>query len=76
MMHGQGDWVHKKDGVKFVGEWKDNKKCGQGTNTWPNGDKYVGQFKDNNMHGQGTYTLSDGSVKKGIWKDGELVEVQ
>ena len=34
------------DGNKYVGEWKDDKRDGQGTYTYANGDKYVGEFKD------------------------------
>jgi len=48
------------NGDKYVGEFKDGKKHGQGTyyyladNQWK-GDKYVGEFKDDKIHGQGTY---------------------
>ena len=31
------------NGDKYVGEYRDNKKTGQGTYTWNNGDKYVGE---------------------------------
>ena len=34
------------DGKKYEGEWKDDKKNGQGTETFPNGSKYVGEFKN------------------------------
>ena len=33
-------------GKKYEGEWKDDKKHGQGTETYPNGSKYVGEFKN------------------------------
>jgi len=60
------------DGDKYVGEWKDGKRHGQGTYTFANGDKYVGEWKDSLAHGQGTFTYADGSEKEeGIWKDGE-----
>ena len=65
---------------KYVGQWKDDKKHGQGTYTWADGGKYVGQFKDNDMHGRGKHTLADGKVHhdgewennkpKGTWADG------
>ena len=60
------------DGVKYVGEWKDNKKHGQGTFTSPDGVKYVGEYKDGKSHGQGTYTLANGSKYVGEWKDGKI----
>ena len=47
-------------GEKYVGEFKDGQKDGQGTYTFPNGKKYVGEFKDGKMHGQGTYTWPSG----------------
>jgi len=34
------------DGRKYVGEWKNGKKHGQGTYAFANGDKYVGEYKD------------------------------
>ena len=63
------------DGGKYVGEYKDGERNGQGTQTWgPNskwaGDKYVGEFKDALRNGQGTYTFENGSVKEGIWRKG------
>ena len=32
------------DGAKYVGEWKDNKKHGQGTYTYADGTKEIGYF--------------------------------
>ena len=68
------------DGDKYVGEWKDDKKHGQGTLTVGNlgnqgkhaGDKYVGEWRDDKYHGQGTFTYADGIVKEGIWENGCL----
>ena len=31
---------------KYVGEYKDGKRNGQGTQTWLDGRKYVGEYKD------------------------------
>ena len=58
------------DGRKYVGEWKNDKKHGQGTLTWAaSGSKYVGEFKDSARHGQGTYTWADGRKYVGEFKD-------
>ena len=57
------------DGEKYVGEWKDSKRTGQGTFTYTNGDKYVGEWKDNKRMGQGTFTWPDGEKYVGEWKD-------
>ena len=59
-------------GLKYVGEWKDDKKHGQGTFTNPEGDKYVGEFKDDNRHGQGTSTFADGNKYVGEYKDDKI----
>jgi hypothetical protein len=58
---------------KYVGEWKDGKRTGQGIYTWPSGAKYVGEWKDNLTNGQGSFTSSDGTVSEGIWKDSEFL---
>ncbi|MBT7013512.1 MAG: hypothetical protein HN962_01035 [Actinobacteria bacterium] len=59
------------DGAKYVGEWKNGKRNGQGTFTFPDGEKYVGEFKDGKRNGQGTYTFPDGKKYVGEFKDGE-----
>jgi hypothetical protein len=56
-----GTVIARKDGEKYVGEWKDGGPHGQGT--WihpPSGLKYVGEFKDDIRHGQGTFTWTSG----------------
>ena len=63
------------DGSKYVGEFWNDKKTGQGTYTFgPNsewaGDKYVGKFRGGKRHGQGTYTYASGNKYVGEWKDG------
>ena len=35
-----------ENGSRYVGEWKDGKKHGQGTYIKPEGRKYVGEWKD------------------------------
>ncbi len=47
------------DGERYVGEFKDGNKHGQGTTTFDSGDKYVGEHKNNERHGQGTYTFGE-----------------
>ena len=57
-----------------MGEWKDDKKHGQGTYIYGEantGNKYVGEYKDNRASGQGTYTWADGSTYVGEYKDGK-----
>jgi hypothetical protein len=59
------------NGNKYVGEWKDSQRSGQGTYTWPNGNKYVGEYKDGKKHGQGTKTWASGAKYIGEYKDGK-----
>src|ERR1700687_5178587 len=40
-------------GVKYVGEMKDGKPNGHGTETWPGSTIYVGEFKDGKFDGKG-----------------------
>jgi len=58
-------------GSKYVGEWKDGKRHGQGTYTLADGEKYVGEWKDGLPNGQGTVTYADGDKYVGEWKDGK-----
>jgi len=73
-MNGQGTYTFGKgewEGDKYVGEWKDGKRTGQGTYTWSNGNKYIGEWKDGKRTGQGTLTFPDGTKYVGEWKNGK-----
>ena len=80
----EGEWAHglpNGQGIFFYGpnsewpghiyngEYKDDKRQGKGTYSWPNGDKYVGEWKDDIRHGHGTFTLATGDKYVGEWKD-------
>jgi len=54
---------------KYVGEWKDDKRNGQGTNTMPSGQKYVGEWKDDKPHGQGVETYDNGEKYTGEFRN-------
>ena len=58
-------------GNRYAGEFKNNKKHGQGTYTVSNGDQYIGEFKDGTFNGQGTYTFANGGRYTGDFKDGK-----
>ena len=66
------DWA----GDKYVGEWRDDKRHGQGTYTFANGDKYVGEYKDSKQNGQGTYTFGPNSEWAGDKYVGGFVDDQ
>ena len=61
------------DGDKYVGDWKDGVRNGQGIFTFGKGkhegDKFVGEYKDGVRNGQGTYTWTNGQKYVGEWKD-------
>ena len=59
------------DGDKYVGEFINGKKDGQGTYTFADGRKYVGQWKDGKNDGQGTFTHASGDKYVGQFKDSQ-----
>lgn len=68
-MHGRGVYVWK-DGRKYEGEYKEDKKDGFGTYTWADGKKYSGEWRNSKRHGKGIYIsyvgkyiLSDGTAR-------------
>jgi TPR repeat protein len=64
------------NGAEYVGEYRNNKRHGQGTFYFNTGNKYVGKWKDGKTHGKGIYTYADGRVQKGVWKDGHFQDAQ
>ena len=47
-----------ENGTKYMGEWKDGKRHGQGNMTYHDGSKFVGKWKDGKRHGQGNMTYA------------------
>jgi hypothetical protein len=71
-MDGSGVYTWK-DGRKYVGEYRDDKKHGKGEYTWPDGRKFVGTWINGKQNGEGTYYLADGQARKGYWEDGKRI---
>ena len=59
----------QSDGSKYVGEFKNRKYSGQGTNTHADGSKYVGEFKNGKREGQGATFFTDGTKYFGGYKN-------
>jgi hypothetical protein len=55
--------------LKYIGEWKDGKKNGQGSLIYRNGNSYDGEWKDNLMNGHGKFIGTNGNSYDGEWKD-------
>jgi hypothetical protein len=56
---------------KYVGEFRNDRRNGQGTYTHHDGSVYTGQWKDDAESGQGRLTYDDGlSGYDGQWKNG------
>ena len=56
---------------KYVGDWVDGKRQGNGTFTTSNGSSYTGQFNDGLEHGSGTYSSASGTRYEGEWRQGK-----
>ena len=54
---------------KYVGEFKNDKRNGQGTYTFANGRKEVGEFKNDALNGYAITYFANGTIdKQGIFK--------
>jgi hypothetical protein len=61
-----------KDGLQYVGEYREDKIHGVGTFTGDNGKKrYSGEWKFGKMHGLGIYTSASGYKYIGQWREGK-----
>ncbi len=63
-----GEWT-SNDGLKYVGEFYDGLRHGNGATTSPNGDKYIGEFSFGKRDGKGTWTFTNGDIYRGEFRD-------
>ena len=62
------------EGMRYEGEWQDDKPHGIGVMTWPQlSGHYTGQYKGGKRDGWGSITFSDKSVWQGEWREDKLV---
>ena len=48
-------------GNKYIGDYLNSEKNGNGLGIYKSGDIYDGEFKDNKWHGFGKYIFADGT---------------
>ena len=64
------DDLSKRNGDKYYGEWKNGKKNGFGTYTFPDGKQYVGEFNSGKLLNATVFTKKGfviGKFKDGIY---------
>ena len=64
--HGRGVMVWG-DGMRYDGEWRDDKRSGRGVFTYADGRRYDGEWANGDYHGRGASRLPDGRVFDGAW---------
>ncbi|CAK61526.1 unnamed protein product (macronuclear) [Paramecium tetraurelia] len=60
--------------TKYVGQFYDDNKNGQGTLYLLNGDRFEGSFQDDQAQGQGRYISIGGKVIQGFWNFNHFVQ--
>jgi hypothetical protein len=55
---------------KYIGEWKNGRRHGQGTQIYTGGERYEGGWRNGQSYGEGTFTSPNGNKTKGILKRG------
>lgn len=53
----------------YNGYFRNNKRHGQGSYYFKDGDKYIGKWKDHKYNGYGSYFFKDGRSYEGQWKN-------
>ena len=57
----------------YMGEWKNDKRCGFGISERSDGLKYEGEWYNNKKYGYGITTFKDGSKEEGKYKNNLLI---
>jgi len=64
----------RRDGVLYLGPFRQGKAQGLGRAEYPSGGRYRGDWQDDRRHGPGLFLGPDGSRAKGCWEDGRLTD--
>lgn len=57
----------------YMGEWKNDKRCGFGVSERSDGLKYEGEWYNNRKYGYGVTTFKDGNKEEGKYKNNVLI---
>ncbi|XP_058820701.1 uncharacterized protein LOC131682906 [Topomyia yanbarensis] len=60
----------------YMGEWKNDKRCGYGISERSDGLKYEGEWFSNKKYGYGVTTFKDGAKEEGKYKNNVLITSQ
>ena len=73
---GNGEYIYK-NGNRYVGEFKNNKKTGKGVMHYYTGKKFEGNFENDQWKGQGKFIYEDGKYLTGEFDgfNSKLVEM-
>ena len=73
-MEGSG-FYQWKDGRKYRGQYREDKKDGYGMYSWKDGRKYEGNWVGGKQHGLGKYMVpQDELMKYGLWEEGKRIQ--
>ena len=73
-MQGHGIYIYA-DGVRYDGQYLNDKKEGYGLYYWTDGRQYEGWWSAGKQHGLGTYIdNTKQSVKYGLWEAGRRIK--
>lgn len=72
MFHGQGTLTLKSKGFEYSGTWFENKRHGEGRETWNNGMSYKGEYSNDLKDGYGELILADGTHFTGYFSKNQF----
>ena len=73
-MQGHGIYIYH-DGVRYDGDYLNDKKEGYGIYIWTDGRRYEGWWHKGKQHGLGIYIdQTKSSIKYGLWENGKRVK--
>ena len=68
--NGRGTYLSKQ-GNKYIGQWRQGLRSGEGKLVFTTGDYYIGQFQDDTFNGKGKFQFQSGEIYQGEWLDGK-----